>query len=886
MFGTANEPGLIPECLHQIFLNVGSNIDEKVLFKPIGLENLMPTIDCDLNIEIAVRNYIFKDEMYRMRLPNIIQQQNNLEDLSVEDEHYSIWISFFELYNENILDLLVQPKYMKIRKNLRLMQNDHSTIIKNLIQIPVFDIKEAEDIIKFGLANRSTSKTTLNEASSRSHAVLCITLINLNEFDEEPTMSHMYICDLAGNEPVNGTGKQLTETCNINTSLMTFKDCIRVLNENQSAKKQMLVPYRNSVLTSIFRPFFVGRGRTIICCNINPCATFITQTNDLLKFCALAQKTIIVPNEQKAGGTLIRQQRKSKHKGPKRLGKHSILREKNGKNISNNDDIEELDIQAIDGSSLIIPTNTKSITYWKYCVKKALDLLQKQASNRRTFMIERHQERVQTIKYLLDQRQEIETLINENQSISKQNEILLKDLRLEQEKHHHTKQLYNDLILNEKQYRQKLVKLEKQSHEQNLHSHEEIDSLKKQLKTLQQQFDRLTNEHLKTIEQIDQDKNKYQENEQHLQDEIQRLKRELGLELFRKQDAEKKARIFEDKLRNEQAQYQKFQYDFIKMNHDLQTLQVKYDALQIEINEMHQYEITKSIPIIDIHDAKTSATTINEEQSIAKPQRRSIRAKRRTNDESQHEQEIKKPKRIARNQSTASTNATSTCTQQSDEMNTYKKSKPITRNESATSTKKHAATSIKQTKKKAQEDKTDSKVKPKTTGVRGRPKKQTIESSPEPIQQESHSPLYATIQRDTSLDRASFATVTVNSSTVQATPSNDKVTKTPKPSTFKRIQSFFRATPTLTNSTRVNRVVQVKNTVVAFGSSTPTNRLPPSVVKTPGPIVLPTPNASHVQNIPTPKSKYNLRTRLFNNPIAKDEDENKSETKKKLRTRK
>jgi hypothetical protein len=80
---------------------------------------------------------------------------------------------------------------MKIRKNLRLMQNEHSTIIKNLIQIPVFDIKEAEDIIKFGYANRSTSKTNLNEASSRSHAVLCITLITINEFDEEPTISHM-----------------------------------------------------------------------------------------------------------------------------------------------------------------------------------------------------------------------------------------------------------------------------------------------------------------------------------------------------------------------------------------------------------------------------------------------------------------------------------------------------------------------------------------------------------------------------------------------------------------------------------------------------------------------------------------------------------------------
>lgn len=61
-----------------------------------------------------------------------------------------------------------------------------------------------------------------------------------------------------------------------------------------------------------------------------------------------------------------------------------------------------------------------------------------------------------------------------------------------------------------------------------------------------------------------------------------------------------------------------------------------------------------------------------------------------------------------------------------------------------------------------------------------------------------------------------------------------------------------------TNSGKGNRILQVKNTVVAFGSSTPTNRLPLSVVKTP---------------VPTPKARYNLRTRLFNNPQCKDEDE-------------
>jgi hypothetical protein len=62
MFGTNEEPGLIPKCLHRIFLNIGQNIDNRVLFKPIGLENLIPTIDSDLNMEISVRNYIFKDE--------------------------------------------------------------------------------------------------------------------------------------------------------------------------------------------------------------------------------------------------------------------------------------------------------------------------------------------------------------------------------------------------------------------------------------------------------------------------------------------------------------------------------------------------------------------------------------------------------------------------------------------------------------------------------------------------------------------------------------------------------------------------------------------------------------------------------------------------------
>jgi hypothetical protein len=90
----------------------------------------------------------------------------------------------------------------------------------------------------------------------------------------------------------------------------------------------------------------------------------------------------------------------------------------------------------------------------------------------------------------------------------------------------------------------------------------------------------------------------------------------------------------------------------------------------------------------------------------------------------------------------------------------------------------------------------DTKTKSKTAIIRGRAKKQTNEPTPIPIQQQSPSHTYATIERDISMDRASFATVAVNSTT-QIASSMDTVHTTPKQSTFKRIQSLFRPSPSM-----------------------------------------------------------------------------------------
>jgi hypothetical protein len=77
----------------------------------------------------------------------------------------------------------------------------------------------------------------------------------------------------------------------------------------------------------------------------------------------------------------------------------------------------------------------------------------------------------------------------------------------------------------------------------------------------------------------------------------------------------------------------------------------------------------------------------------------------------------------------------------------------------------------------------------------------------------------------------------------------------------------------LTSSARINRVVQAKSTVIAFGSSTPITRIPPTILKTGTPAIPATPGASVVKKVPSPKAKYNLRTRLFHNPTYNTDDE-------------
>uniref|UniRef100_A0A7N5JJP5 Kinesin-like protein n=1 Tax=Ailuropoda melanoleuca TaxID=9646 RepID=A0A7N5JJP5_AILME len=213
---------------------------------------------------------------------------------------FSIWISFFEIYNELLYDLLEPPSQQRKRQTLRLCEDQNGNpYVKDLNWIHVQDAEEAWKLLKVGRKNQSFASTHLNQNSSRSHSIFSIRILHLQgEGDIIPKISELSLCDLAGSERCKDqkSGERLKEAGNINTSLHTLGRCIAALRQNQQNRsKQNLVPFRDSKLTRVFQGFFTGRGRSCMIVNVNPCASTYDETLHVAKFSAIASQLVHAP---------------------------------------------------------------------------------------------------------------------------------------------------------------------------------------------------------------------------------------------------------------------------------------------------------------------------------------------------------------------------------------------------------------------------------------------------------------------------------------------------------------------------------------------------------------------------------------------------------------
>uniref|UniRef100_A0A672ZN56 Kinesin family member 20Ba n=1 Tax=Sphaeramia orbicularis TaxID=375764 RepID=A0A672ZN56_9TELE len=299
--GPDTDAGLLPRSLDVIFSSVESRVFTGTSIKPHRCREFTR-----LNREQQVEEAAFKKNLFRqlkeVRSPAEVHLSFDVtlvHGISLEMEtliKFSIWVSFCEIYNENIHDLLeMMPSGALRRTALRLSQDvKGNTFVKDLRWVQVNSAEEAFKVMKLGKRNQTFSSTKLNQLSSRSHSIFSIRILKIEDVETPRvhTISELCLCDLAGSERCAKTqnkGERLKEAGNINTSLLILGKCINALRHNQQH-----IPFRESKLTHYLQGFFCGRGKACMIVNISQCASMFDETLNVLKFSAVAQKVVIL----------------------------------------------------------------------------------------------------------------------------------------------------------------------------------------------------------------------------------------------------------------------------------------------------------------------------------------------------------------------------------------------------------------------------------------------------------------------------------------------------------------------------------------------------------------------------------------------------------------
>ncbi|KAG8440818.1 hypothetical protein GDO86_006523 [Hymenochirus boettgeri] len=316
MTGSPGEGGLLPRCLSMIFNSIGKYQAKRYVFKSDEKNGMDVQNEVDALLERQKREaqpqVIPRTPLTRQRVDPEFADMINIQDHCKieevdEDSVYSVFVSYIEIYNNYIYDLLEEVPLDPIKpkppqsKILREDQN-HNMYIAGCTEVEVKSTEEAFDVFWKGQKRRRIANTQLNRESSRSHSVFIIKLAqapldadgdNVLQEREQITVSQLSLVDLAGSERTNRTkaeGNRLREAGNINQSLMTLRTCIEVLRENQLCGTNKMVPYRDSKLTHLFKNYFDGEGkvRMIVC--VNPKADDHEESLQVMRFAEMTQE--------------------------------------------------------------------------------------------------------------------------------------------------------------------------------------------------------------------------------------------------------------------------------------------------------------------------------------------------------------------------------------------------------------------------------------------------------------------------------------------------------------------------------------------------------------------------------------------------------------------
>lgn len=197
------------------------------------------------------------------------------------NQGFQLFVSFFEIYGGKLFDLLSDRKKLCMRED-----GKQQVCIVGLQEYRVSDVETVKELIERGNATRSTGTTGANEESSRSHAILQLSVKRSADGSETKparVVGKLSFIDLAGSErgaDTTDNDKQTRmEGAEINKSLLALKECIRALDNDQGH-----IPFRGSKLTEVLRDSFVGNSRTVMISCVSPNAGSCEHTLNTLRY--------------------------------------------------------------------------------------------------------------------------------------------------------------------------------------------------------------------------------------------------------------------------------------------------------------------------------------------------------------------------------------------------------------------------------------------------------------------------------------------------------------------------------------------------------------------------------------------------------------------------
>ncbi|XP_051580679.1 kinesin-like protein KIF23 isoform X1 [Myxocyprinus asiaticus] len=330
MTGSPGQGGLLPRSLDMIFNSIGPYQAKRFVFKPDDKNGMEVQTQVDALLDRQKRDSqtsvpktpsrrILDPEFADMISPEEAYKADGVD----EDSSYSVFVSYIEIYNNYIYDLLEETPFDPIKPNrwngagtplrhntefippqskiLREDQN-HNMYVAGCTEVEVKSTEEAFEVFWRGQKKRRIANTQLNRESSRSHSVFIIKLAqapldadgdNVLQDKNQVNVSQLCLVDLAGSERTSRTraeGSRLREAGNINQSLMTLRTCIEVLRENQMCGMNKMVPYRDSKVTHLFKNYFDGEGKVRMVVCVNPKADDYEETLLVMRFAEMTQE--------------------------------------------------------------------------------------------------------------------------------------------------------------------------------------------------------------------------------------------------------------------------------------------------------------------------------------------------------------------------------------------------------------------------------------------------------------------------------------------------------------------------------------------------------------------------------------------------------------------